>query len=247
MLLHDPQPPFACSLCDHVATKMAALVAHVKKHLFLYACCACDRQLVSSRRLRSHLEECHPELDQEPAFVHSINVSYCLIPPEGGGGSEETQRRAMEEQEEGEDEKSEAGGNKERGDEEQTMTEQDKLLEGGGEVQEAVGASENGAELRSRGAQGSSQNRCKEAEAEETLITCSSTAGDTRSSSSPETAHSLLQEDAIQEDMSTENNTSSSLGNTTSELSKDAPSSSGPQVDYRHILPSEKVKLKTKY
>uniref|UniRef100_A0A1A8LHI4 Zinc finger and AT hook domain containing n=1 Tax=Nothobranchius pienaari TaxID=704102 RepID=A0A1A8LHI4_9TELE len=90
MLVHLPQPPFACMLCDHAATKMAALAAHVRKHLFLYICCVCDTNLVSSLRLRSHLGQSHPELDLEQTFIDCINISYCLGPPEkGGGGSEQ--------------------------------------------------------------------------------------------------------------------------------------------------------------
>uniref|UniRef100_A0A3Q3BKB8 Zinc finger and AT hook domain containing n=1 Tax=Kryptolebias marmoratus TaxID=37003 RepID=A0A3Q3BKB8_KRYMA len=195
MLMHGPQPPFACSLCDYAATKMVALAAHVRKHLFLYVCCACDRQLVSSHRLRGHLKESHPELDPERAFADSISISYCLIPPEGGGGSEEAQRRAMEEHEEGED------------------------------------------------------DRGEEAAAEEKLhkTTCPPVAENTHTLS-PETVHDPLREDGTQENTRTSagSDTSSSLGNTDSDLSKDTPSSSGPQVDNGHTSLSEKVKLKKK-
>uniref|UniRef100_A0A096M243 Zinc finger and AT-hook domain containing n=1 Tax=Poecilia formosa TaxID=48698 RepID=A0A096M243_POEFO len=88
LLIHGPQPPFACLLCDHTATKMVALTAHVRKHLFLYVCSVCSKKLVSSQRLRGHLEESHPELDMEQTFINCINISYYLILPEGGGGSE---------------------------------------------------------------------------------------------------------------------------------------------------------------
>uniref|UniRef100_A0A3Q2NTQ6 Zinc finger protein ZFAT n=1 Tax=Fundulus heteroclitus TaxID=8078 RepID=A0A3Q2NTQ6_FUNHE len=97
LLIHGPRPPFACLLCDHTATKMVALAAHVRKHLFLYLCSVCNKKLVSSQRLRGHLEESHPELDMEQTFMDSINISYYLIPPEGGGGREEAEDTAEEE------------------------------------------------------------------------------------------------------------------------------------------------------
>ncbi|XP_056301186.1 zinc finger protein ZFAT-like isoform X2 [Pseudoliparis swirei] len=84
LLVHGPQRPFVCLICDHAATKMATLTAHVRKHLFLYMCCVCDGTFVSSHRLRSHLKESHQELDQEQAFTDCINNSYYLIQPGGG-------------------------------------------------------------------------------------------------------------------------------------------------------------------
>nr|XP_020511113.1 zinc finger protein ZFAT isoform X1 [Labrus bergylta] len=83
LLVHGPLRPFACLLCDHAATKMSALAAHVRKHLFLYVCCVCDRTFVSSLTLKSHLAETHPELDQEATFGDCINNSYCLTQPGG--------------------------------------------------------------------------------------------------------------------------------------------------------------------
>ncbi|XP_040899301.1 zinc finger protein ZFAT-like isoform X2 [Toxotes jaculatrix] len=112
MLVHGPQRPFACLLCDHAATKMVALAAHVRKHLFLYVCCVCDGKFVSSQRLKSHLKESHPELDQEQAFTDCISNSYHLIQPGGGmWGDEEREDRegGMKEEhrleQEGEDER----------------------------------------------------------------------------------------------------------------------------------------------
>lgn len=89
LLVHGPQRPFACQLCDHAATKMDALAAHVRKHLFLYMCCVCDGKFVSSQILKSHLKESHSELDQEQAFTDCINNSYYLIQPGGGMWGEE--------------------------------------------------------------------------------------------------------------------------------------------------------------
>ncbi|KAF3839987.1 hypothetical protein F7725_018704 [Dissostichus mawsoni] len=91
LLVHGPQRPFACLLCDHAATKMANLAAHVRKHLFLYVCCVCDGKFVSSQRLKSHLKESHLELDQGQAFTDCINNSYYLIQPGGGMWGEEEQ------------------------------------------------------------------------------------------------------------------------------------------------------------
>ncbi|KAK2844331.1 hypothetical protein Q5P01_010990 [Channa striata] len=79
LLIHGPQRPFACLLCDHAATKMSTLAAHVKKHFFIYVCCLCDGKFVSSQRLKCHLKESHPELDQEQTFTDCINSSYCLM------------------------------------------------------------------------------------------------------------------------------------------------------------------------
>uniref|UniRef100_A0A3Q0S4V8 Zinc finger and AT-hook domain containing n=1 Tax=Amphilophus citrinellus TaxID=61819 RepID=A0A3Q0S4V8_AMPCI len=90
MLVHGPQRPYACLLCDHASTKMAALAAHVRKHLFLYLCSVCNEKFVSSQRLKSHLTECHPELDQEQTLTDCINSSYYLAQPGGAmWGSEE--------------------------------------------------------------------------------------------------------------------------------------------------------------
>uniref|UniRef100_A0A3B4F2J2 Zinc finger and AT-hook domain containing n=1 Tax=Pundamilia nyererei TaxID=303518 RepID=A0A3B4F2J2_9CICH len=83
MLVHGPKRPYACLLCDHAVTKMVALSAHVRKHLFLYVCSVCNEKFVSSQRLKSHLTECHPGLDQEQTFTDSINSSYYLAQPGG--------------------------------------------------------------------------------------------------------------------------------------------------------------------
>ncbi|XP_039974627.1 zinc finger protein ZFAT-like isoform X2 [Xiphias gladius] len=112
LLVHGPQRPFACLLCDHAATKMGSLAAHVRKHLFLYVCRVCDGKFVSSQRLKIHLKESHPELDQERAFTDSINNSYYLIQPGGDmwgdEGRVDTERGTQEEhriEQEGEDER----------------------------------------------------------------------------------------------------------------------------------------------
>lgn len=81
LLVHSPHRPFACLLCDHAATKMDALAAHVKKHLFIYVCCMCERNFVSSQRLTDHLKESHPEEDQDQAFTRCINNSFYLVQP----------------------------------------------------------------------------------------------------------------------------------------------------------------------
>lgn len=227
MLMHSPQPPFACSLCDHSATKMDALAAHVRKHLFLYTCCVCDRQLVSSYRLRSHLEETHPELDQERAFADCINISYCLIPLEGRGGSEEAQRGEMEEHKEGEDDRHEAVVDEEQ-DGEQKMKERVRSLDEGGEEHVTAGASEEEEDLRNKDPRDSSSNRCEVAAAEEQLnkTACSSAAEITNTSLSPKCVHNRHQKDGTQEN---------------------TPSSFGPQVDNKQTSLSEKAKVVTNH
>ncbi|XP_034467481.1 zinc finger protein ZFAT-like isoform X1 [Hippoglossus hippoglossus] len=118
LLVHGPLRPFACLLCDHAATKLDALAVHVKKHLFLYMCSVCDGKFVSCQRLKSHLKESHPDLDQEQAFSNCIDNSYFLIQPGGdargdeeredteGGGQEEPRT----EQEGGDERMIEEGG-----------------------------------------------------------------------------------------------------------------------------------------
>ncbi|KAM8825693.1 zinc finger protein ZFAT isoform 1-T1 [Synchiropus picturatus] len=83
LLVHGSQRPFVCLLCDHTATKMATLSAHVKKHPFLYVCSVCDGKFVSSHKLKSHLTECHSELDQEQVFIECINSSFDMLQPGG--------------------------------------------------------------------------------------------------------------------------------------------------------------------
>ncbi|KAM4633814.1 zinc finger protein ZFAT [Polymixia lowei] len=100
LLVHGPQRPFACLLCDHATTKMAALSAHVRKHLFLYVCCRCSGTFVSSQRLRSHLKESHPDWDQEQAFAKCIDNSYWLIQPGGDGETLDAGGKVDGEQEE---------------------------------------------------------------------------------------------------------------------------------------------------
>lgn len=60
---------------------MDALAAHVKKHLFIYVCCMCEGNFVSSQRLTAHLKESHAEQDQDQAFTRCINNSFYLMQP----------------------------------------------------------------------------------------------------------------------------------------------------------------------
>nr|XP_046255777.1 zinc finger protein ZFAT-like isoform X2 [Scatophagus argus] len=115
LLVHGPQRPFACLLCDHAATKMAALAAHVRKHLFIYVCYVCDGKFVSSQRLKGHLKETHPELDQEQAFTDCVNNSFYLMQPGGdlrGDEEGEDTEEGMKEQSrmEGDDERTREDG-----------------------------------------------------------------------------------------------------------------------------------------
>lgn len=89
-MVHAPHRPFACLLCDHAATKMEALAAHVKKHLFIYVCYMCEGKFVSSQGMTAHLKESHAEQDQDQAFTRCINNSYYLMQPgENIWGNEE--------------------------------------------------------------------------------------------------------------------------------------------------------------
>uniref|UniRef100_A0A8C2X5D8 Zinc finger and AT hook domain containing n=1 Tax=Cyclopterus lumpus TaxID=8103 RepID=A0A8C2X5D8_CYCLU len=185
LLVHGPQRPFACLICDHAATKMATLAAHVRKHLFLYMCCVCDGKFVSSHRLRSHLTESHQELDQEQAFTDCINNSYYLIQP---GGVEQPKIATREDKEQVEEQAKSQG-------------------EGAEDVQGEEGELENGSE------QQGSQDRLHQAISTETTTTttpsdgkdeatagekpqnntadtCSPAAGDdTHTFNSPESSH----------------------------------------------------------
>ncbi|XP_034554537.1 zinc finger protein ZFAT-like isoform X2 [Notolabrus celidotus] len=118
LLVHGPQRPFSCLLCDYAATKMAALAAHVRKHLFLYVCCACDGKFVSAHRLKSHLEETHNELDQDAALTDCINDSFCLTQAGQNlwGEREDAEEGMMNEhriEQEGEDERRREDGKEE--------------------------------------------------------------------------------------------------------------------------------------
>ncbi|XP_034410067.1 zinc finger protein ZFAT-like isoform X3 [Cyclopterus lumpus] len=191
LLVHGPQRPFACLICDHAATKMATLAAHVRKHLFLYMCCVCDGKFVSSHRLRSHLTESHQELDQEQAFTDCINNSYYLIQPGGGmWGDEEREdtetgmKGDPRMEQEGEDESMREEGGKNgvggeecrdgeveqpkiatREDKEQVEEQAKSQGEGAEDVQGEEGELENGSE------QQGSQDRLHQAISTETTTT----------------------------------------------------------------------------
>uniref|UniRef100_A0A3P9NY40 Zinc finger and AT-hook domain containing n=1 Tax=Poecilia reticulata TaxID=8081 RepID=A0A3P9NY40_POERE len=234
LLIHGPQPPFACLLCDHTATKMVALTAHVRKHLFLYVCSVCNKKLVSSQRLRGHLEESHPELDMEQTFINCINISYYLILPEGGGGSEEAELR---------------NDGKQQQEEEQTQSVQMMAEEKGKEDRLSIG-----------GAQKDSQNKSNEAAVEEKLLNSSAcvSAADANaekndSSSSPDGVHSSSLKDRTQENTqpdvvnssavsSTASSSSSGVSNS-SDLPGETHSSSASQVESSQTSPTEKVHL----
>ncbi|KAJ3597569.1 hypothetical protein NHX12_001092 [Muraenolepis orangiensis] len=87
LLVHGPLRPFGCLLCDYAATKMAALRAHVRKHLFLYVCSRCGKMCVSSQRLRAHLKDLHPDGEPERAFAECIDQA-----GEGGATGERGDR-----------------------------------------------------------------------------------------------------------------------------------------------------------
>lgn len=80
-LVHGPQQPFACHLCHHAATRLEALAAHVRKHLFVYVCSECEGKFASSQALTGHLAQCHAELEPKQAFAASISSSFYLMQP----------------------------------------------------------------------------------------------------------------------------------------------------------------------
>lgn len=92
LLVHEPQPPFGCMLCEYAAPKLSVLTAHVRKHCFLYTCCICKSMFVSCHRLKTHLTESHPEVDQEQVFTDCINRSYQLIHPSGGIWAQDSEK-----------------------------------------------------------------------------------------------------------------------------------------------------------
>ncbi|KAG2464787.1 ZFAT protein, partial [Polypterus senegalus] len=83
MMVHGDERPYACELCDHGVTKFQALEAHIRKHPFIYLCGVCLNKFVSSVRLRSHLKDVHPDLEESIIFGESINQSFCLLEPGG--------------------------------------------------------------------------------------------------------------------------------------------------------------------
>lgn len=152
LLVHGPQRPFACLLCDHAATKLAALAAHVRKHPFLYVCSVCDGKFVSSQRLKSHLKESHLELDQEQAFTDCINNSFYLMQPGGsmwGDEEREDTERGINEKDrvEHENERREEGVTNGVGGEELRDGEGEQQLQGArGEEEEAKSQDESAEE-----------------------------------------------------------------------------------------------------
>ncbi|XP_075897261.1 zinc finger protein ZFAT [Nelusetta ayraudi] len=78
-LVHGPQRPFTCLLCDHAATRLEALASHVRKHLFLYVCSECEVKFASSQALTGHLAQCHGELEPKQAFAASVSSSFYLM------------------------------------------------------------------------------------------------------------------------------------------------------------------------
>uniref|UniRef100_A0A8C4EYQ4 C2H2-type domain-containing protein n=1 Tax=Dicentrarchus labrax TaxID=13489 RepID=A0A8C4EYQ4_DICLA len=172
LLVHGPQRPFACLLCDHATTKMAALAAHIRKHLFLYVCCVCDGKFVSSQRLKSHLKESHAELDQEQGFTDCINNSYYLVQPGGGmwgdeegEDMEERMKEARRIEQEGENERTrEEAANENR----EQEREGERATSQGEEVQVIVGEGGKEGELENGGAKQGSQAELHQAISVET-------------------------------------------------------------------------------
>ncbi|XP_066539989.1 zinc finger protein ZFAT-like isoform X2 [Hoplias malabaricus] len=81
LMIHGSKRPFGCELCDHGSTKFQALIAHIRKHPFVYICALCLQKFVSSVQLKSHCQQSHPEVDESTAFSDSIRSSFCLLKP----------------------------------------------------------------------------------------------------------------------------------------------------------------------
>ncbi|XP_075681820.1 zinc finger protein ZFAT isoform X2 [Rhinoderma darwinii] len=81
MLVHGDERPFACELCDHGATKYQSLELHIRKHPFVYVCSKCFKKFVSTVRLKAHIKEFHPDVQEDFIFCNSINQSFCLLEP----------------------------------------------------------------------------------------------------------------------------------------------------------------------
>ncbi|KAJ8288164.1 hypothetical protein COCON_G00008230 [Conger conger] len=94
MMVHGTERPFGCELCDHGSTKFQGLQVHMRKHPFVYVCAFCLHEVVSSIRLRAHLRQAHPEVEEVAAFSDSINHSFCLLEPGG-----DIQRDALKQEE----------------------------------------------------------------------------------------------------------------------------------------------------
>ncbi|PWA33526.1 hypothetical protein CCH79_00007502, partial [Gambusia affinis] len=253
LLIHGPQPPFACLLCDHTATKMVALAAHIRKHLFLYVCSVCNKKLVSSQRLRGHLEESHPELDMEQTFINCISISYYLIPPEGGGESEEGGEKERDATfKEGEAAGTKIEGNKGLGGDEEKLRNDGKQQQEEEQTQSVQMMEEEKEDRVSiGGAQKESQDKSIEAAAEEKLLNSAAcvSAADAHvekidSSSLPIGVLSSSLKDRTQENTQPDIVNSSAVSNTGVSNSSNSPgdihSSSASQVEISQTSPAEK-------
>ncbi|XP_068094152.1 zinc finger protein ZFAT isoform X2 [Hyperolius riggenbachi] len=81
MLVHGDKRPFACELCDHGTTKYQSLELHIRKHPFVYVCSNCLKKFVSAVRLKSHIKQSHPDIEEDALLKDSINQSFCLLEP----------------------------------------------------------------------------------------------------------------------------------------------------------------------
>ncbi|XP_076008865.1 zinc finger protein ZFAT isoform X2 [Genypterus blacodes] len=179
LLVHGPQRPFACLLCDHAATKMAALAAHVRKHLFIYVCCMCRAKFVSCQSLKGHLTESHPELDQEKAFTDCINSSYYLAQEaQEDKRDEERCKEAVgseqeETTEEGQDEKREGDTITGVREEEHKGDEGERLIAAEGEGEQTTSQDEIMDEEQrfkpQTGKEGEIEKRCTESDSQKVL------------------------------------------------------------------------------
>ncbi|CAH1270600.1 ZFAT [Branchiostoma lanceolatum] len=68
VVLHQGMKPFPCGLCEYSTNRQANLDLHIRKHKFIYNCCACQEHFLSSIPLTAHIQEVHKHVSEEASF-----------------------------------------------------------------------------------------------------------------------------------------------------------------------------------
>ncbi|XP_035680256.1 zinc finger protein ZFAT-like isoform X2 [Branchiostoma floridae] len=81
VVLHQGMKPFPCGLCEYSTNRQANLDLHIRKHKFIYNCCACEEHFLSSIPLTAHLQEKHvsEERSFDELFAKSLEGSKFLF------------------------------------------------------------------------------------------------------------------------------------------------------------------------
>ncbi|XP_078688867.1 zinc finger protein ZFAT-like isoform X2 [Branchiostoma floridae x Branchiostoma belcheri] len=81
VVLHQGQKPFPCGLCEYSTNRQANLDLHIRKHKFIYNCCECQEQFLSSIPLTAHIQEKHisEEATLDVLFAKSLEGSRFLF------------------------------------------------------------------------------------------------------------------------------------------------------------------------